>query len=111
MNARSATCLSAKFGVMPIDQSPPVGPQIRIRQYREALRITVADLVIRIAELGVDVHPDTIRNVELGRRRASPSLMTAWCQALGLAPMDAWQPDRSSRACSASTEARDVALH
>lgn len=81
---------------MPIEQRPPVGPQIRIRQYREALRISVSDLVVRIAELGIEVHPDTIRNIELGRRRASPHLMSAWCQALGLAPIDAWQPERQA---------------
>lgn len=82
---------------MPIEQQgPPVGPQIRIRHYREAMRIPVGELVTRIAELGVDVHPDTIRNVELGRRRASDRLMSAWCQALGLAPMDAWQPERAA---------------
>ncbi|MGC5027404.1 helix-turn-helix domain-containing protein [Tsukamurella sp. DT100] len=74
----------------------PVGPQIRIRDFREGLGLSVAALVERIAEQGVEVHPDTIRNVELGHKKASRPLMTAWSKALGLTPLNVWQPDREA---------------
>lgn len=70
------------------------GPQVRIRDYREALGLSVNALVERIKEAGYDesLHADTIRNVELGHKRASKPLMTAWAKALGLVPLDVWQP-------------------
>lgn len=72
----------------------PRGPQVSIRELREAHGITVNALVERIKEQGYDgnLHPDTIRNVELGHKRASKPLMVMWCKALGLLPMDVWQP-------------------
>lgn len=75
-------------------QSSVRGPQVRIRDYREALGITVNQLVDRIIETGYTekLHSDTIRNVELGHKRASKPLMTAWARALGLPPIDVWQP-------------------
>lgn len=74
------------------------GPQVRIRDYREALGISVSQLVERIKETGYSgsVHPDTIRNVELGHKRASKPLMTAWVKALGLNPLDVWQPEQAT---------------
>lgn len=61
----------------------------------------MAALIDRINEQGgpKGVHPDTIRNVELGYKRASKPLMTAWAKALGLSPLDVWQPEplKSSR--------------
>ena len=80
-------------------QSTVRGPQVRIRDYREALGISVSQLVERIYETGYadSVHPDTIRNVELGHKRASKPLMTAWAKALGLNPLDVWQPDVTAR--------------
>ncbi|WP_280330299.1 helix-turn-helix domain-containing protein [Nocardia wallacei] len=72
----------------------PRGPQVRIRDLREAYGLSVKDLSSRIAAQGVSVHPDTIRNVELGHRGASGPLMTAWAKALGLSPLDVWQPPR-----------------
>lgn len=86
---------------MKVDQNPPIGPQVRIRHYREALSISVAELVIRIAEQGVEVHPDTIRNIELGRRGGSEELMAAWSRALGLSPIDIWQAKRRIKAGAA----------
>lgn len=72
----------------------PSGPQVRIRDYREALGLSVTQLVERIKETGYSekLHSDTIRNVELGHKRASKPLMTAWIKALGLSPLDVWQP-------------------
>lgn len=75
-------------------QSTVRGPQVRIRDYREALGIDVKSLIERLEEQGQpNVHPDTVRNVELGHKRASKALMTAWARALGLNPIDVWQPE------------------
>jgi hypothetical protein len=49
-----------------------------------------------IAEHGVDVHPDHIRNCELGRQRPSERLITAWALAMGLDPLDVWAPARAT---------------
>lgn len=71
----------------------PIGPQIRIRDLRIAYGLSVKQLVERIGSEGVpDVHEDTVRNVELGHKRASRLLMTAWAKALGVSPLDVWQP-------------------
>jgi hypothetical protein len=68
------------------------GPRIGIRQYREALGLSVSELVQRLKdERGFDTHPDTIRNVELGHKPASKPLMTAWIRVLGLTPLDVEQ--------------------
>ncbi|MDO3327527.1 helix-turn-helix domain-containing protein [Mycobacteroides abscessus] len=82
------------------DSAQIAGPQIRIRALREAHGFSVSQLIDRIAAQGVDgVHPDTIRNVELGYKRASKPLITAWAKALGLSSLDVWQPEplKSSR--------------
>lgn len=79
------------------DSATPAGPQIRIRALREAHGLSVNALVDRIAENGHNgVHPDTIRNVELGYKRASKPLMAAWAKALGINPLDVWQPEPST---------------
>ncbi|NEW42770.1 helix-turn-helix transcriptional regulator [Nocardia cyriacigeorgica] len=71
----------------------PIGPQVRIRELRNAYGLSVKQLVERLGEAGMPgVHEDTIRNVELGHRRASRPLMTAWAKALGISPLDVWQP-------------------
>lgn len=75
----------------------PYGPQIRIRDFREARSLTISQLVERIKAEGYEaregqVSHDTIRNVELGYKAASKPLMTAWAKALGLNPLDVWQP-------------------
>lgn len=55
--------------------------------------MSVATLCDRIEpHLGKRPHEDTIRNVELGHRKASGPLMTAWAKALGLTPLDVVQP-------------------
>jgi len=75
----------------------PIGPQVRIRELRVAYGLSVKALIERIAAEGVpDVHEDTIRNVELGHKRASRPLLTAWARALGVNPLDAWQPELPS---------------
>lgn len=76
------------------------GPKVSIRDLREAHGLSVADLVERIEAQGVKVHPDTIRNVELGHKRASKPLMTAWAKALDLTSLDVEQTT-SAAGCAA----------
>lgn len=70
----------------------PIGPQVRIRDYRKARGLTIPGLVERIAAYGPAVHKATISNIELGYKRGSDELMTAWAKALGLDPLDVYQP-------------------
>ena len=66
---------------------------MRIRDLRLARNLSIPELVERIRAFGVDVHKDTISNVELGYRRASGRLLSAWALALGLNPLDVNQPE------------------
>lgn len=61
---------------------------VPLRALREAHRMTTPELAERIAEFGVDVHPDSLINIELGRRGVSDELRDAWALALGLKPLD-----------------------
>ena len=54
------------------------------RDIRERTEMTVAELVEKIREDGIDVHPDHIRNIELGYKQPSPKLAGAWCRALAV---------------------------
>jgi len=65
-------------------QRSPLPPQVSLRALRQALGLNSRQLAERIAEQGVDVHPDTIINVELGRKRASDQLLRGWARALGI---------------------------
>lgn len=72
----------------------PLGAQVPIRTLRDALGLSVDQLCDRIEPLlGKRPHGDTIRNVELGHKRASTQLMNAWARALGLTPLDVYQPN------------------
>jgi transcriptional regulator with XRE-family HTH domain len=75
----------------------PTGPQVKIRHLREAYGLTLNELAQRISEQGVDVHPDHLSNVELGRKRASRALLIAWAKALQLNPLDIWQAPNADR--------------
>ncbi|SEM49768.1 helix-turn-helix domain-containing protein [Nonomuraea pusilla] len=77
-----------------------IGPQVRIRDLRKAHGLTIPALVQRIRTFGVTVHKDTISNVELGYRRASDELLTAWAKALGINPLDVCQPPADQDAYS-----------
>ena len=68
----------------------PVGPQVRLRTLRTLLVGSAEALAARIAEHGVQVHPDHLRNCELGHQRPSDRLLHAWALALGLSPLDVW---------------------
>jgi transcriptional regulator with XRE-family HTH domain len=69
-----------------------IGPQVRIRDLRLAHGLTIPQLVQRIAEHGVTVHPDSISNVENGNKRPSQKLLVAWAAALGISGLDVWMP-------------------
>lgn len=77
-----------------MSQPQPLGPQVPIRALRTAYGLSIAQLCDRIEANGLDKRPheDTIRNVELGHKRASQPLMAAWSKALGLTPLDVVQP-------------------
>jgi transcriptional regulator with XRE-family HTH domain len=74
------------------------GPRVGIRELRKAHGLSVRQLCDRIAEQsGLKVHEDTIRNAELGWKRPSDALMTAWAKALGVHPLDVEVPEPKSR--------------
>lgn len=53
-----------------------------LRIIRERSGVTVADLVEAVREEGLDVHPDHLRNIELGHKQPSPKLLTAIARGL-----------------------------
>lgn len=63
-------------------------PMISLRSLREAHGLTSKQLAERIAEQGLDVDPNSLLNVEVGRKKASKRLLTAWARALGVKPVD-----------------------
>lgn len=76
-------------------------PQIPIRELRLAHGLSIEELAERIeVHLGRRPHGDTLRNVELGHRAASKPLVTAWAKALGVNPLDVFQPRQSEQAAS-----------
>lgn len=46
--------------------------------------MSVAELVEKVREDGIDVHPDHIRNIELGHKQPSPKLAGAISRALAV---------------------------
>ncbi|MGI5274664.1 helix-turn-helix domain-containing protein [Nonomuraea sp. CA-218870] len=85
----------------------PKGPYVQIRDLRKAYGLSIPGLVARIRKFGVSVHKDHISNVERGERRASNELMTAWAKALGVHPLDVYQPPAGDQA-SDKDEAGDA---
>lgn len=81
---------------------------VTLRTLREAHGLDSRQLAERITEQGLDVHPDTVLNVELGHKRASVRLRAAWARALGLKPMDIRQADDLVEMVGAAS-AQDVA--
>jgi transcriptional regulator with XRE-family HTH domain len=65
----------------------PIPPQVSLRVFREAKGVTLSRLAELIQEQGVEVHPDTLSNIELGYRPASKPLILAWARALGVEPI------------------------
>lgn len=64
------------------------GPRVGIRKLREAHGLTIPQLVERITEQGGQVSADHVSNVELGYKKASAPLLSAWAKALNLHPLD-----------------------
>jgi transcriptional regulator with XRE-family HTH domain len=81
-------------------QQIPVPPTVPLRALREAHGLSSTQLACRIAEQGVDVHPDSLINIELGRKRGSTALMAAWARALGIKHLDIRQADRITELAS-----------
>lgn len=74
------------------------GPLVTIRDLRKAYGLSIPQLVERIGQQGVSVDPDHISNVELGHKRPSQPLLTAWAKALGVLPLDVFVPDAKKKA-------------
>lgn len=71
-------------------------PTVSIRLLRDAHGLTIPALAKRIEETqGISVSPDHISNVELGWKRPSNALMTAWAKALGISRLDVRIDERS----------------
>lgn len=68
-----------------------VPPQISMRALREALNLTLEDVVERIREQGITITRQGLNNAELGNRFASEALLDAWCRALGTKRLHARQ--------------------
>lgn len=80
-----------------------VPPMVSLRTVRESQGLNSAMLAGRIKERGVDVHADSLINVELGRKGASNELIVAWANVLGLNPADIYQ-DKEIRGLVAETD-------
>jgi transcriptional regulator with XRE-family HTH domain len=88
--------------------SPPsVPPHVPLRVIRETLGLTLDDLADRMADQqGFRPHPDSLCNVENGRRHGSRQLMDAWAQALGIRRHHIRQaPELSDLVASSAEEA------
>lgn len=54
-----------------------------MRIIRERSELSIADVVLSVRdEDGIDVHPDHLRNIELGYKQPSPKLLAAIARAL-----------------------------
>jgi transcriptional regulator with XRE-family HTH domain len=68
--------------VVPITAGTTHANGAAIRAIRQRTELTIVDLVARLAEAGVTVHPDHISNIELGRKQPSYKLLGAIARAL-----------------------------
>ncbi len=53
-----------------------------LRVIRERSDLSISDVVGGVREAGIDVHPDHLRNIELGHKQPSPKLLAAIARAL-----------------------------
>lgn len=53
-----------------------------IRVIRERSELSVNDLVAELSREGVEIHPDYLRNIELGYKQPSAKLLGALARAL-----------------------------
>lgn len=73
-----------------------------LRIIRERSEMTVGQLVEAVREEGIDVHPDHLRNIELGYKQPSPKLLAAIARALRV-PKVALLADADEKAAATST--------
>lgn len=73
---------------------------VTLRVIRERSEMSVSELVEAIREEGIDVHPDHIRNIELGHKQPSPKLLAAIARGLRV-PKVALLVDPAEKAVSA----------
>lgn len=74
-----------------MDRILQIPPLVTLRTLREVAGLTSPQLAERIAEHGIDVHPDSILNVERGKRGASGQLLAGFAHAYGIKFVDIWQ--------------------
>ncbi|MCA1570809.1 MAG: helix-turn-helix transcriptional regulator [Chloroflexi bacterium] len=53
-----------------------------IRIIRERTELSIADVVLALAAEGISVHPDHLRNIELGNKQPSEKLLGGIARAL-----------------------------
>lgn len=53
-----------------------------IRAIRERSDLTIKDLVVALSDEGMAIHPDYLRNIELGHKQPSERLLGAIARAL-----------------------------
>lgn len=81
-----------------MNTAKPLGPMVPIRELRMAHGLSIEQTCERIeVYLGKKPHGDTLRNIELGHRKASQPLLNAWAKALGLIPLDVQQSGATLR--------------
>ncbi|GAB7044928.1 helix-turn-helix domain-containing protein [Catenuloplanes indicus] len=85
---------------------PPVIP---VRALREALGLTLDDVVARIKDQGEMASKSGLSNFEAGVRQASPRLALAYCRALGVDRHHISQAREQRALVAASTPALDAA--
>lgn len=86
-----------------------IPPLVSIREVRLAHGLSARAVADRIeAEEGIEVHPDSLLNIELGNRSGNVALLKAWARVLRLDPMDVYRPEEL-RARLASVDAESGA--
>jgi transcriptional regulator with XRE-family HTH domain len=69
-------------------------PLVSIREVRLALGLTSVQLAQRIKEEeDITVDPDSLLNIELGRKQVSATLLRAWARVLRMEPLNVHRPD------------------
>lgn len=69
----------------------------KMRLAREAADLTVDDLVERLREEGIERHPDTIRNIELGYQQPGLEVFNAYARIVGVQRLDLAADDPTAK--------------
>lgn len=67
-----------------------------VRMFREARRLTYAELSRQLGDLGRDIAPLGLRRIEAGERRVDVDDLVALAMALGVSPLALLLPTESS---------------